>query len=553
MPMSVSDLPAQGSAVRSEFLPATLAPAQDIVLLHGWGSTREIWRPLLVHLRQWANVTLIDLPGCSLAGPELEWDKLLQEVLLHCPEQSVFMGWSLGGQLAVALAHEQPSRALAVCTVCSNPRFVAQRDWPGMPAEDFSAFTASTQEDPLASLRRFFALQCRGSSRQRATLRELNALLQAELAAQVPTGPLGQCGRSLSANLLKGLDWLGALDMRDALTELRVPQLHLFTEADSLVPEGVAPSLKRLLSSQPVRASVKTKAGFGHVLPLEAPDLLAQELHGFLARCRLLRSAPEHVAQFEKRDVAASFSKAAGSYDAAASLQQEVGAQLLARLDAIAPGAHTVVDLGCGTGYFTEALHARYPGARHIGLDLAPGMVTYARERAARYQEWVVADAEALPLASDSVDLIFSSLALQWCTRPAVLFAELARVLRPGGRCLFATLGPDTLKELRASWASVDDRQHVNQFLCTADLVRAVPVRAQITLETEGFVMHYERVKELLLELKALGAHNVNRNRSSGLTSRTALRGMQQAYEQWRSDGRLPATYEVIFGELEAA
>ncbi len=168
---------------------------------------------------------------------------------------------------------------------------------------------------------------------------------------------------------------------------------------------------------------------------------------------------------------------------------------------------------------------------------------------------WLVADAEALPLASESVDLVFSSLAVQWCARPEHLFAELARVLRPGGCCVFTSLGPDTLCELRAAWAAVDSHQHVNTFLPMAALAaaaRRIPGIA-VKLESQALRMAYTRVRDLLDELKALGAHNMNRSRQPGLTSRRALQGMLQAYEAWRADGVLPATYDVIFGVLEKA
>jgi malonyl-CoA O-methyltransferase len=211
-----------------------------------------------------------------------------------------------------------------------------------------------------------------------------------------------------------------------------------------------------------------------------------------------------------------------------------------------------VLDLGCGTGYFRAGLATRFVGATYIGLDLAPGMVEYARGRAADAGLWLVGDAEALPLAPGSVDLAFSSLAIQWCQRPELFFTELARVLKPDGRCLFTTLGPETLRELRLSWAAVDQRQHVNKFLPPGDLLTAAAgVRGiDLTLESERYCMHYRRVADLLAELKALGAHNMNRDRPAGLTSRRALQGMVQAYEAWRAEGLLPATYDVIFGEV---
>ena len=126
-----------------EYLPATSATQQELVLLHGWGCNREVWRPLLVLLRPWANITLLDLPGCAPGLPgavknEPELAGLLAGILECCPEQAVYVGWSLGGQLAIELALHEPQRVLAVVTVCSNPRFVATGDWPGMGADVFN-------------------------------------------------------------------------------------------------------------------------------------------------------------------------------------------------------------------------------------------------------------------------------------------------------------------------------------------------------------------------------------------------------------------------------
>ena len=186
-------------------------------------------------------------------------------------------------------------------------------------------------------------------------------------------------------------------------------------------------------------------------------------------------------------------------------------------------------------------------------MDLAPGMVRYARARQDRDSLWLVGDAEALPLAAGSVDLVFSSLAFQWCHQPEKLFAELARVLAPRGRCFFTSLGPETLCELRSAWAAVDAHQHVNRFLPLAELeaaARLVP-GMQLSLSTRYHRMEYTRVGELLNELKTLGEHNMNRYRPAGLTSRRTLQGMLAAYEAQREGGLLPATYEVIVGEVQ--
>ena len=524
----------------AEYLPALGQPRQDIVLLHGWGMGREVWRPLLATLRNWANVTLLELPGCAPQGdtanaPELE--QLLDQIEQACPERAVFVGWSLGGQLAVAIAQRSPGRVAALVTLCSNPRFVADEHWPGMAPDVFEAFDTRVREDVNAALGRFQVLQLDGAEQPRALRRWLRAL------------PAGPGGRSLFA----GLDWLRELDQRQCLAAADLPQLHLFAASDALVPAGCEQALSRLLAGKE-QVAVKQLPQGGHLGPLAAPADLAAEVEVFLVGARLLVEEADDMPQVEKAAVANSFSRAAASYDSVAHLQRDVGEQLLRRLDSLAQAPRVVLDLGCGTGYFRQALQARFPGATYIGLDIASGMVEYARARDGESDEcaWLVGDAEALPLAADSVDLVFSSLAVQWCYRPQLLFAELYRVLRPGGSCHFSSLGPDTLKELRGAWAAVDAHQHVNEFICPQRLqADAATVHGlQFSLVSEAFLLHYERVGELLAELKALGAHNMNRGRPAGLTSRRTLAGMVRAYEQWREGGLLPATYDVIFANL---
>jgi len=522
-----------------EYLPATDTAEQDLVLLHGWGSNREVWRPLLATLRPWANITLVDLPGCA-PGPAVGGQPDLTDVLLgilECsPAQAVYLGWSLGGQMAVELAARYPARVAAVATVCSNPRFVAAQGWPGMAVPAFSEFSAAVNADPDAALKRFDSLQVNGSLQPRQLLRQLHKL-----------------GREpASRQLLAGLSWLEELDQRARLPDLLQPQLHLLAERDALVPAALARSLGMLLAATP-SAQIQMLADASHLAPLEFPAELANRLRSFLAGADLLYSGASAADTLAKKDVADSFSRAATMYDSVAGLQRDVGAQLLSTLAHTQSAPTTVLDLGCGTGHFYPDLRRRYPAARYIGLDLAQGMVEYARGRHPGDGGWLVGDAEALPLAAGSVDLVFSSLAIQWCYRPRHLFAELARVLRPGGCCVFTSLGPDTLCELRSAWAAVDSHQHVNTFLPSADLAQAAQavLGLRLVLQNQRFRMEYPRVGDLLQELKTLGAHNMNRDRPAGLTSRRALQGMLQAYEGFRVDGLLPATYDVIFGVLE--
>ena len=159
------------------------------------------------------------------------------------------------------------------------------------------------------------------------------------------------------------------------------------------------------------------------------------------------------------------------------------------------------------------------------------------------------ADAQALPLADASVQLLFSNLALQWCSEPDGIFRELFRVLAPGGLMVFSTLGPDTLKELRASWLEADGFNHVNAFADMHDLGDAL-VRAglkDVVVDAERITRTYRSVFDLMRDLKSLGAHNVTAGRQRGMTGKRRLHAMAQAYERYRENGLLPASYEVVY------
>jgi malonyl-CoA O-methyltransferase len=253
------------------------------------------------------------------------------------------------------------------------------------------------------------------------------------------------------------------------------------------------------------------------------------------------------------------FERASQSYDRAAVLQTEVRARLLARLQylKLEPAPQIILDAGCGTGHGARELKKRFPRARVLALDIATGML----REAGRNQGWwrrfdrVCADAERMPLADASVDLIFSNLMLQWCAEPDAVFHEFKRVLKPRGLCTFSTLGPDTLMELRAAWAAVDERTHVSRFLDMHDIGDAL-VRARLAepvLDVERFTLTYDTAIALMRDLKAIGAQNATAGRPSGLTGRAAFAAVTQAYERFRSEGRLPATYEVVLGQAWGA
>jgi len=258
----------------------------------------------------------------------------------------------------------------------------------------------------------------------------------------------------------------------------------------------------------------------------------------------------------ERREVRRAFGRAAAGYDAAAELQQRVRGELLERLDLVRIDPSAVLDLGAGTGHAALALKRRYPKAQVVALDLAESMLREAGRRQTLIRRFrrVCADAACLPFRPASFDIVFSNLMLQWCDDPDRVFAECRRVLRPGGLLSFASFGPDTLVELRRAWAAVDDHVHVSRFIDMHDLGDAL-VRAGLAepvMDVERQVLTYAGVRELMLDLKAIGAHNASAGRSRGLTGKGALARMIAAYETFRRDGRLPATYEVVFGHAWA-
>lgn len=259
----------------------------------------------------------------------------------------------------------------------------------------------------------------------------------------------------------------------------------------------------------------------------------------------------------DKRQARRSFEQAARGYDGAAALQQEVAERLLQRLQLMTLKPQRILDLGCGTGQCIPGLMARYKGAEIVGLDIALPMLRQARKRGRwlRKPRCVCADAERLPFADASFDLVISNLMMQWCVDLEALFADLQRILKPGGLLMFTSFGPDTLFELRNSWAQVDDRSHVNVFMDMHDVGDAlVKTRfADPVMDVERITVTYPDVWKLMRELKQIGAHNVTAGRQRGLTGKAHMQALVDAYERYRQDGVLPASYEVVNGHAWAS
>jgi len=248
----------------------------------------------------------------------------------------------------------------------------------------------------------------------------------------------------------KALALLADIDNRQLISRLRAPALFLFGEQDALVPVAAAEQTRQLQGGDNA-TRVEVLPDVGHAPHLSRPQLVAERIEQFL------RADPYLL---KKSQVAAAFGKAASTYDSAARLQRQTGERLLERLDEQGLQPHRIADLGCGTGLFTGMLRHRYPGAACIGLDLAEGMLHYCQARSSERGTtsakqagctWLCGDAEQLPFADRSLDLVFSNFTFQWCQQPDSLFAEIDRVLRPGGVLAFSTIGPGSLRELRAA------------------------------------------------------------------------------------------------------
>lgn len=622
--------------------------AAPIVCLHGWGVGAEVWQLLIATLRSHADVYTVTLPGFGGQSSHVfdyQNENLLMEIERGLPGQCHLLGWSLGGMIACELGAKSP-KVISVAALACNKRFAADTQWPwAMGAETFQVFVQNFQDKPEKTRRRFLALQCLGdndSKRCSQLMQTMNVKCE-----DIATWK--------SALLL-----LGDIDLHESIMTMHSQNKKLgfwFGDQDALVPCEAAKQLKVGYESF-VELEIHTLAGVGHILPFDIDGVLGFELSQFFTvdnkhlsylqgndekSCHQLAGAhnkstlsvkhlavndglpepgleglsfipsleskaPKHDFFLDKKKIAKSFSRAAQKYDSVAEIQRRIGYRLI-ELWADKPKQTSegpILDLGCGTGYFTGLLHDKLQlqsgcdennnqmsssessGSNYqdvIGLDLAEGMLSYARDRWLDDKEnsdgkaplqWLAADAEALPLTQASISLLYSSLAIQWCQKTGKLFSEIKRVLKPGSMALIATLGPETLDELRQSWAEVDDSPHVNEFTPKGEILSAINAAgfSNVEIVEESIELEFASVKELNYELKTLGAHNMNAGQAGGLLSRKKLKILLSAYEKHRkqkpvnhkaelsceskSDLRpcvesyLPATYQVYYLLLTA-
>ena len=262
----------------------------------------------------------------------------------------------------------------------------------------------------------------------------------------------------------------------------------------------------------------------------------------------------------DSRQVRRNFARAAAGYDSVSVLQREVGSRMLERLDYVKIEPERVLDLGCGTGASLTALSERYPKSHVLGADLSEAMLQAGRGQRSRLR-WLLpflrggknsslvsADTLALPFKTGSTGLIWSNLMLHWLDDPLPAFREMHRALDVGGLLMFSTFGPDTLKELRGSFK--DGFEHTQRFTDMHDYGDMLLECgfADPVMDAEVLTMTYASLDDLFQDLRQNGAGCAMQERRRGLTGRSTWAAMRAEYEKRARDGRLPATFEVVYG-----
>ena len=250
------------------------------------------------------------------------------------------------------------------------------------------------------------------------------------------------------------------------------------------------------------------------------------------------------------------FARAGTGDPALAAFMQTARDELLERLDGIRISPARVLDLGAGTGAVAHALARRFRGADVVRVDPVVGLLHRARTRMPRWlskHRYVAAEAERLPLASHSVDLVLSNLAMPWFDSVDDALAECLRILRPGGLLLLNTLGPDTLKELATAWPDRARRMHpfMDMHVLGDALVHAG--FADVVIDVQRMQFEAPDFRTLCRIVGRGGGSGVLATRRRGLTSPRTFRAAAARYEALRRpDGTLPVSVELVFGHAWA-
>lgn len=253
-----------------------------------------------------------------------------------------------------------------------------------------------------------------------------------------------------------------------------------------------------------------------------------------------------------KDRVARQFSRAAHTYDQAAEVQVDIAVDAM---DLLRENYTSLLDIGCGTGRVSKLLRARCDNL--IAMDLAEGMLAYAAQKYSQLDNntkisWLLADAEDLPLQDNSMQAVFSTMALQWCQNIEQVCQEVYRVLKPNSHAVLAILCDGSMQELQQSWRAIDSHRHVNQFYSQKKL-QSVAQNAGFTVQSheQAYQSWHHNVRDVLGSIKAIGANVVTETGNHAPISRQMLHELQECYAlEYACQGKLPLTYQVCFLQL---
>ena len=514
---------------------------KTIVLIHGWGSGEDCWGELLGALQQEFSVISVALPGYdSNKNVALNYELFFDALIKKIPKNTLLMGWSLGGLLAIELANRYPNYFAGVITLATNPCFIRNNEWPGMAQDTFSNFVGLVEKHPSNALLYFASLEAYGDAQEKKLLKELKSSVK-------------QNSLATKKVLIEGLVWLKNIDARKSLAGLTIPSLHFFATGDALVPISVAEKIKPLNEN----ADVFIVPNSGHRFFYFNSESLLKKINSWFERKPSEGSGKNNTPELDKLAMIRAFDKAANTYDRAAHLQRKIADNLLKDVQKNSQdNRSTIADIGCGTGYLTGKLKNNYSNALVFGVDVSPAMVAYAENKFKGEDDKLIflqGGAEDLPLNDKSIDVITANFSLQWCDDLSIALYETRRVLKKQGKAFFTLPIEGTLTELSQAWAQVDDYKHVNTFISQETLVNKLQgvFLDKFTLSIQQYTEYYENYFSLAKELKALGVTNVNNQRRNGLTGSASLKKLISAYDAFKNkDNLLPVTWVVATIEI---
>ena len=506
------------------FYPATQLKlhSHPVVLVHGWGVNSEIWQDLPQQLSEFVDVYTLDLPGFAGTAPLESYSEKTLVNWLHSeiPYPCYLVGLSLGGMLCRAYASHYPENVIGLVTISTNLKFVADASYKkAMPASDFELFSALWDKNPELCINRFAGLQAQGDQSQRQLIKQLRQL---NSSVDIDTGKAM-------------LRLLADLDATEQINKITCPSLSIFGGQDCLVPVAAAQQL-------PHKQMILILEEAGHLPHLSCQSRVVEAIANFIDR-------PKY--QLNKRQVAQSFGRAAETYDSAAQIQKWSGEQLISGLDS-SKKPQSIIDLGCGTGWHSCVLKQQFPEAQVTGVDFSSEMLAYASaHQSVSGIHWLCSDAEDLALEDSSQDLIFSNFALQWCNDPNPSLAEIFRLLKGEGQFHFAVPGPKTLCELREVWSTIDKDVHINRFISMNQWQTALKEAgfSHIELKSTTKIESHCSVKDLLMNLKTVGATNHNSGKAKNLTGKNHIKRLYDGYQTFQTaQGTYPVTWDIISG-----